>query len=356
MRFTTLSVVLATTPLSLAAPARNGGGHGHHGHKAPGLDDLAKEAGLLYFGTAIDNISLNNTKYLSIAHNTSDFGQITPSNGQKWMYIEPARNVFNYSMGDAIIKPAKKNGQMRRCHTFLWHNQLPDWLTKTNYTKTELIKILENHIKNEATHYKNDCYAWDVVNEAFNDDGTYRKDLWLDTIGPEYIPLAFKFARKYVGRETKLYYNDYGIERVNNKSLAVQAMVQKFLNEDIPIDGVGFQAHFTVGRAPTYDDLRNSMKLFTTKPLELEVALTELDVRIQLPGTEEKLKAQADVYGASVKACMDEEECVGVTVWDFWDPVSWVPDTFPGYGDACLWDKEYKRKPAYFKIAEVLSA
>lgn len=225
----------------------------------PGLDILAKRAGLLYFGTAIDNVVLNNTAYVSIAHNVSEFGQATPSNGQKWMYIEPEQDVFNYSMADAIVQPAKKAGQMRRCHAFVWHNQLPDWVNTRNWTKPELNAVLETHIKNEARYFKNDCYAWDVVNEAFEDDGSLRQSVFLNVLGPEYIETAFKLARKYTGKGTKLYYNDYGIERVNNKSLAVAELVKDFIARDIPIDGVGLQAHFTVGRAPTYDEVSDAL-------------------------------------------------------------------------------------------------
>ncbi|KAF2183172.1 glycoside hydrolase family 10 protein [Zopfia rhizophila CBS 207.26] len=350
MKFATLSLALATVSAGLAAPSQGPGGK-YYG-KAKGLNDLARRAGLLYFGTAVDNPSLNNSKYLSIAYDTSEFGQATPANGQKWMYIEPQRNVFNYTMGDAIIKPAKNNGQMRRCHTFLWHSQLPDWLTSKNYTKTELISILENHIKNEATYYKNDCYAWDVVNEAFNEDGTYRNTLWLWTIGPEYLEYAFKFARKYTSRQTKLYYNDYNVERVNNKSIAIAKMVRDFQRKGVPIDGVGFQAHFKTGSTPSYEEQVASMKQFTK--LGLEVAITELDVRTLLPDSAEKQAQQAKDYANTVKACKDTDDCVGVTVWDFWDPVSWVPDVFPGEGVACLWSANYTKKPAYYAVADVL--
>jgi endo-1,4-beta-xylanase len=196
------------------------------------------------------------------------------------------------------------------------------------------------------------CYAWDVVNEAFNDDGSYRKDLWLDVIGPEYIEHTFRFARKYTSPGTKLYYNDYGIERVNNKSLAVQKLVKDFRERKVPIDGVGLQAHFTVGRAPTYDDVRNSQALFTS--LGFETALTELDVRLALPGNASTEAVQAQVYANATRACVDEKRCVGVTVWDFWDPVSWVPETFPGNGDATLYRANFERKPAYYAVADVL--
>jgi endo-1,4-beta-xylanase len=319
---------------------------------AAGLGDLAKKAGLKYFGTAVDNVVLDNDEYASTAFNRSEFTQVTASNGQKWIHTEPQRNAFNYTLGDQIVDASKDANQLRRCHTFLWHNQIPTWLTTGTWTKGSLLSALETHIKNVADYYWNDCYAWDVVNEAFNDDGTLRKTIWLDVIGPEYIEHAFRLARQYTSPGTKLYYNDYGIERVNNKSLAVARMIREYQRVGVPIDGMGLQAHFTVGRAPSYSDIRASQQLFSS--LGLETALTELDVRMALPDDANKTAAQAAIYADSVRACVDEESCVGVTVWDFWDPVSWVPQTFPGEGNACLWDEDFRKKPAYYSVADVL--
>lgn len=169
-----------------------------------------------------------------------------------------------------------------------------------------------------------------------------------------YIEHAFKFARKYTAPGTKLYYNDYNMETVNNKTLAVQALVKDFQKRKIPIDGIGLQSHFITGSSPSYDQIRAAQQLYTS--LGLETALTELDVRTELPDDAAKQATQAKNYADSVKACVDEERCVGVTVWDFWDPVSWVPSTFPGQGDADLYNADFSRKPAYGAIADVLKA
>ncbi len=47
------------------------------------LNKLAKEAGLLYFGTATDNDELSNKTYFKILTDTQEFGQFTPANGMK---------------------------------------------------------------------------------------------------------------------------------------------------------------------------------------------------------------------------------------------------------------------------------
>lgn len=350
--FVTLSIFSPVLTSPTPAPIHPHLNIGSHLNLVPGLGDLAKKAGLKYFGTAVDNVVLDKDRYTSIAFNRSEFNQVTASNGQKWIHTEPQRSLFNYTLGDQIVDASKDANQMRRCHTFLWHNQLPAWLTTGTWTKGSLLTVLETHIKNVADYYWNDCYAWDVVNEAFNDDGTLRKTIWLQVIGPEYIEHAFRLARQYTSPGTKLYYNDYGIERVNNKSLAVARMVREYQRVGVPIDGVGLQAHFTVGRAPLYTDIRASQQLFSS--LGLETALTELDVRMTLPDDANKTASQAAIYADSVRACVDEVSCVGITVWDFWDPVSWVPDTFLGEGNACLWDEDFRMKPAYYAVADVL--
>ena len=46
-------------------------------------------------------------------------------------------------------------------------------------------RIITTHIQNVAGHYKGQCYAWDVVNEAFEDDGKFRQS------ASQSLPFAF---------------------------------------------------------------------------------------------------------------------------------------------------------------------
>lgn len=203
--------------------------------------------------------------------------------------------------------------------------------------------MLEAHIASEVTHYKGKCYCWDVVNEALNDDGTYRSDVFYNTLGEDYIPLAFQLARKY-DADVKLYYNDYNIETAGAKSTAVHKIVSSLKVANVDIDGVGLQGHFIEGDTPTADALKTNLAAFTA--LGVEVAYTEVDVRVQLLDDDTKQAQQAKDYASIVQACVETESCVGVTVWDFYDPFSWVPNTFSGYGDADLVSSDFTVKPA----------
>lgn len=158
------------------------------------LNQLAKAAGKSYFGTGTDNGELYDSAYVKITSSTENFGQLTPANGQKWDATEPNQGSFSFANGDVVPNFAKKNGQVVRCHTLLYRSQLPSWVTSGTWTAETLTAMLESHISNVAGHYKGQCYSWDVVNEAIDDDGEYRDTVFFQALGTDYIPLAFKAA------------------------------------------------------------------------------------------------------------------------------------------------------------------
>ncbi|KAK0103814.1 hypothetical protein ONS95_005813 [Cadophora gregata] len=316
------------------------------------LNQLATAKGLKYFGSATDNPELSDAPYLAILSDVKEFGQITPGNAQKWQYTEPTQGTFSWTQADTIANLSRTNGQLLRCHTLVWHQQLPNWLTSGTWTNETLIAALKNHIANEVTHFKGQCYAWDVVNEAFNEDGTYRTSIFYNTIGAEYIPIAFATAAEY-DPDVKLYYNDYNIESAGNKATAALNLVKSLKSRGIKIDGVGMQAHFIVGSTPSLSAQTANLGSFTAQGVE--VAYTELDIRFtSLPSTASGVAQQSTDYANTVSACVATPNCVGITIWDFTDKYSWIPSTFSGQGDALLWNANLVKKPAYTAVVNVL--
>lgn len=225
---------------------------------------------------------------------------------------------------------AKTNGQLLRCHNLLWYQEAPSWLTSTTWTNASLIAAIQTHITNEVTHYKGQCYAWDVVNEALNDDGTFRSWTVYNTIGPAYIPIAFAAAAA-ADPSAKLYYNDYNIESAGAKATAAQNLVKMIKAYGAKIDGIGLESHFIVGETPSASAQASNMAAFTA--LGVEVAVTELDVRQTLPETAAQDQQQATDYVSTVTACLQTKNCVGVTVSNPIPPsIKSTLTTLPGLG------------------------
>jgi endo-1,4-beta-xylanase len=314
---------------------------------APALGVLAGDR---YFGTAVGLPQLDrDAAYAKVA--ADQFSQVTPENEMKWQLVEPKRGQFDWSGADKVVAFAQAHDQKVRGHTLVWHNQLPDWLSGGTFTAAELKDLLRSHISTEVSRYKGKIYAWDVVNEAFNDDGTWRESIWYKGIGQEYVADALRWAHE-ADPAAKLYVNDYNIEGGNAKSDAWYDLIKSLKAEGVPIDGIGFQGHFDLQYAfPS--DMAQNMQRFAD--LGLEVAVTELDVRVNTPATADELATQADYYKQTVAACLAVKQCVGITVWGFDDKYSWVPFTFPGEGAACLYDQNLAPKPALAAVQEALS-
>lgn len=91
------------------------------------LHSLAVEAGLMYWGTAVGNQAANDQAFMAIVNDLEENGQLVPENGQKWEPTEPSQGQFTYQEGDVVANIATGNGQILRCHTLVWYNQLPGW-------------------------------------------------------------------------------------------------------------------------------------------------------------------------------------------------------------------------------------
>jgi endo-1,4-beta-xylanase len=287
-----------------------------------------------YFGTAISSGKLGDSQYTTIA--AREFNMATPENEMKPDATEPTRGTFTFSAGDTVYNWATSHGMKVRGHTLVWHSQIPSWMTSLSGSAATLAGMQE-HINGVMAHYKGKLPYWDVVNEAFNEDGTRRADVWQNNIGNSYIDQAFQTARAADGA-AKLCYNDYNIENWSYaKTQGVYNMVKDLKTRGIPIDCVGFQTHMT-GGSSLPSSFQTTLANFAA--LGVDVALTETDVT----------NADVTQYTNLTKACLAVSRCVGITVWGVRDSDSWRSSESP-----LLFDASGNPKPAYTAVLNALN-
>ncbi|GIH15567.1 endo-1,4-beta-xylanase [Rugosimonospora africana] len=314
---------------------------------ATGLAAAAEAQGR-YFGVAYATAHAGDSTYSGIAG--SQFDMVTPENEMKWDTTEPSQGSFNYGPGDQVVSFATSHNQRVRGHNLVWHSQLPGWVSGLSGTAAKT--AMENHITNEVTHYKGKIYAWDVVNEPFNDDGSYRTDVFYNAFGGgvQYIADALRTAHA-ADPNAKLYVNDYNIEGTGAKADAMYSLAQQLLQQGAPLNGIGFETHLAVQYGfPT--QMQQNMARFAN--LGLDVAITELDVRMTLPETSAQDATQSTYYTNVINACKAISRCVGWTVWGVSDNYSWVPSTFSGQGAPLLWNTNEQQKPLYTTVLNAL--
>ena len=324
-------------------------------HSAYPLGDMplrtdAQSVGF-YVGAAVNMSPFRNElQYINTLK--QEFNVIVAENAFKFDATHPAQNTYNFNDTDALVNFAEANGMKIRGHTLVWHSQLPSWVTSCNCSRDQAIQIMSDHIHTLVGRYRGRIWAWDVVNEGIDDStgGLRTNSFWYQKIGPDYIDMAFRFARE-ADPNALLYYNDYSIEGTGTKSNAVYNLMNTLKNNGVPVDAVGWQCHFVnpfrVGPAHH----ANAQRLAA---LGLQVSITELDVRIQSPTTTDKLNQQALAYRDLIDLSVSEPNAL--VMWGFTDKYSWIPGAFAGYGDALIFDTSYQPKPSYNALLDGLKA
>jgi endo-1,4-beta-xylanase len=287
-----------------------------------------------YFGTAMTTGDINDGTQTATV--TREFNMITAGNEMKPDATEPNPGQFNFTRGDQIYNYAVSRGMRVRGHTLAWHGQQPGWMQKLS--GSALRQAMINHINGVMAHYKGKIYAWDVVNEAYADSGGGRRDSNLQRTGNDWIEVAFRTAR-VADPSAKLCYNDYNTDSwTSQKTQGVYNMVKDFKARGVPIDCVGFQAHFT-GGGSVPSNFQTTLSSFAA--LGVDVQLTEVDVT----------NASTTQYAALTQACMNVSRCAGITLWGYRDTNSWRGSEKP-----LLFDGSNNKKPAYTSVLNALNS
>ena len=330
-----------------------------------------------HIGAAINENTIlgNDNKSKEIV--VSEFNSITPENSLKWMFIQPLPGKFDFKVSDKYVNIGSKNGMYTVGHALIWHAQLAEFMQNIN--KDETLFHVKNHINTLMNRYKGKIDAWDVVNEAFEEDGSFRESVFYKNLGKNYIEDVFVLAAK-VDPEVDLIYNDYNLYK-SEKRLAVINMVNKFKANGTKIDGVGVQAHWDLN-TPSINEIENIILDF--HETGILVSFTELDISV-LPNPWEMIGAEvnqnfskfegdpkmnpypnglpnniqdklAKRYEDIFKLFLKHSDKINrVTFWGVIDKYSWLND-WPIKGRTnypLLFDKDYKSKKAYYKLLEL---
>ena len=352
--------------------------------RLPTLDDKPlKEvfASNFLFGVAVNNRQVSGRDLNGQAVIRHHFNSIVAENCMKSSSIHPTETNYHWSDADRFVEFGEANGMAIIGHTLIWHSQLSSWFVKDDYgglvTADVLRQRMRDHIHTIVGRYKGRILGWDVVNEAFEDDGTFRPSVFYQILGEEYIYLAFRYAHE-ADPEAELYYNDYGMDKPGKRA-AVVSLIQELQRRGLRIDAIGMQAHMGI-EYPDLNDFESSLTAFSGAGVK--VMITEWDLgALPMPwggadvGSQASYKKEMNPYlnglpsevsrlwNERAKQIFDlflrhSKEISRVTVWGVSDGDSWK-NNWPIRGRTdypLLFDREYQMKPFMRSLVEEFSA
>lgn len=318
----------------------------------------------MLIGTAVRPAHLSEAAYASTL--AGEFNLVEAEDAMKWRALRPNKSAFDFRQGDAVVRFAEAHNMKVRGHCLVWGRDNPDWLMNGNFSAKQLSRILHQHITRVVRHYAYHVFAWDVINEALDEQGKVRDSIWYNQPGigfakneTAYIAQAFRWAHK-ADPHALLFYNEAEAEGLNWKSDALYAMVKGWKEHGVPIDGVGLQMHVSIdaGDAGTiaHEVSENIARLAA---IGLQVQITELDVSVAVDESgwakPEDLAQQAFMYSSIARACLENRGCTAIQTWGFSDKYSWIGShSRRTRGQALLFDREYRPKPAYNSLLREL--
>jgi len=278
-----------------------------------------------------------------------------------WESTEPERGRFDFSYSDEVVELAAANGLRVRGHPLVWGRLgLPAYVREET-SPDALRAMLREHLSVVLAHHRGRIAQYDAVNEPItflgDDDGTGGLDpnVFYRLLGPGWVREVLELVHE-LDPEAVLFVNEFGVMTPGEKQDRFYALVRDLKEQGAPIHGVGFQGHvvppFLAAYDPTREEIEAAVRRFTA--LGLPVEITEIDVTID-PDEPGALEHQAERYRDLAFGCFRVPGCTGITTWGVTDKHTWIRDFFAVEGAPLPFDAEYRPKPAYFAVGDVLA-
>jgi endo-1,4-beta-xylanase len=259
-----------------------------------------------------------------------EYNITSPEGEMRFKRLHPTRTEFNFAITDPIINFASSNGMKVRGYPLVVDYDLPEWLTKGNFSSNEISSILKEYVQTILRNYSGRVYAWDTVIGVFDDLGKMRQTIWQKAIGPNYVEQIFRWAREADPLGKLFLFNDYSFYPLGLSSNATYDLVSRLRAGGVPIDGIAIASMSLLERMPSYQDVAENMKRLAALGLELHV--DHFEISVPLPASEQNLQRQAAAYHGYLSTCLAVATCKAFLTWGFTDRNAWAPNRWAGKG------------------------
>jgi endo-1,4-beta-xylanase len=363
-----LDVSLGAAALTVGS-AGDGGAAEERANEASALRGLARARNVLFGAAAVSRVLKSDPAMAAVY--ARDAALIVPDYEMKWRAVRPAQSTYDYTAADELARFASQNGLRLRGHCLAWEESNPAWLAATA-TRDNAEAILVDHIARTAGRYAGRVHSWDVVNEPIWPDhhkpGGLRDGVWLRTLGPRYIDIAFRTARAADSR-AMLVLNEAGTEVTSplgrRRRQDFLALLDRLREDHVPVDAVGLECHLSTKSPFAAEDFAEYLSALAGRGYK--ILISELDVSdFDEPSSDVAVRdrAVAEVYRAVVSTALGQPAVVAILTWELADKYSWLrdPNVSARYRRAdglparpLPYDDQLQKKSCWWAMAQAMS-
>lgn len=318
----------------------------------------------IYLNKCFSTDTEQNTKCKEIV--LEEYAGMTLEVQDQWKWSESTRGEISSEKLDQMLDFARENGFKVHFFHLIWSDRYsPSWLFSNpgtgdcgDWSREELLKIMEDRISMYIEYTQDVAVAWNVVNEVFKEDGSFAEFCWYQVLGEEFIDKAFLFAREVTDDGLLVFSDNFSYDdngRMNREGIdKVFEYIKNAKARDIPIDAFGLQNHLTsVSGGHFKGGYLDDLEYIFGKAQDsgVKILITEMDI-YQAGYSDQDV---ADLYNEVVSRCLENDDCISFATWGVSDSNSWLRTTY-GLTDArpLLFDESYNRKSSYYAVMEAI--
>jgi endo-1,4-beta-xylanase len=253
----------------------------------PALKTLGAAKGLRV-GNAIGMQTFADPRYRALMLHECD--AMVTENECKWQIVAPNSPEMDFRDSDKLLAWGAQAGLARRGHCLVWQptKWLPKWVNDHDFGPRPALtaeRLLVERIRGACTHYGEQIYSWDVVNEAVDQTtGEYRVNVFTRAMGAvEQLDLCFRLARESAPH-AQLVYNDFMHWDAGSAKhrAGVLELLAALKSRGSPVDALGLQSHVSAPAPSTPSGAAEHREwrkfLDAVSAMGLQLLITEFDV------------------------------------------------------------------------------
>lgn len=294
-----------------------------------------------------------------------------------WHEYEPEQGQYRFDKDssflyrrppiDEVIEFAKKYDLQVKGHCLVFHTDTPHWASTK---KREMKMQLERFAKALGERYADDFVDLDVVNELCYIYKNCYPDSWEPSWPrnmpicdePDHIKWSFDMAKRHFPN-SRLFWNEPNMPTFGYKDFFGTRSyryleLKHYLNQGIPIEGIGIQCHLY--EDPTnYTDmlcsfnplrLMEMFRVYSEFNLPIHISEVTLPTYSEDPESEE---IQAELMKRLYKLWFSTEKMDSIVLWNFADGTSL--EEIGNIKRGCFLRKDLSRKPSYEAIDKLIN-